>query len=277
MARFLGEVSGRTSVPYTDATVNTACSNLCSYVNTVCSNINSAKLSCSGGNGSQLTNIVTSISAGSGLSVDQSTGVVTISASGGSGASILYNCACCWNGSATIPSSTRGNFTHYEIIGSTQYHIYYCSLAAFCFAPWPGCSQSNYATWCCAHCSCGWVGDAKCFNGSYLYSCAGAISAPFGCSSSCFTACSNYGFQYLIRLSPENPCTGNYRGFQYCFVTSKNGSTPCCIGVRNSGYAYPCCGMHPACLRGVCFSTPSGSIPFSCGSSVTILGYGRIV
>lgn len=269
MARFLGDVSGRTSVPYTDNAVNTACSNLCSYVNT-------SKLSCTGC-GSRVTGIVTSITAGSGVSINQSTGAVTISASGGSAPVVLYNCACCWNGSATIPEATRGNFTHYEIIGNTQYHTYYCSSAAFCFAPWTGCSQSNYATYCCAHCACGWVGDVKCFNGSYQYSCAGLIPWSFGCSSGCITACSNYGFQYRIMLSPENPCGANYRGFKYCFATSMNGTAMCCIGVRNSGFACPCCGMHSACLRGVCLSTPSAGNPFNCNSTVTILGYGRIV
>lgn len=269
MARFLGDSSGRTTSTYVDTQVNSACSSLCTYVNT-------DKLACTGC-GTRVTGIVTSITSGTGISVDQSTGNVTISASGGGAPVVLYNCACCWNGSATIPVGTRGAYTHYEIIGNTQFYTYYCSQAAFCFAPWSGCSASNYATYCCAHCACGWVGDIKCFPSSYQYACAGAIAWPFGCGSGCLTACANYGFQYRAMISPENPCSGGDRGFKYCFATTMLGTGMCCIGMRNSGYAYPCCGMHSACLRGVCFSTPSASNPFNCNSSVTIIGYGRLV
>lgn len=275
MARFLGGAAGRTTTPYTDTQIEAACSALCTYVNSTCSAINTDKLSCTGC-GSRVTGIVTSITAGTGLSVNQSTGNVTISASGGNAPVILYNCACCWNGSAIIPSNVRGAFTSYEIIGNTQYHTFFCSQAAFAFAPWPGCSSTNYAGYCCAHCSCGWVGFAKCFTGSYQYSCAGAIAWPFGCSSGCFTACANYGFTWIAKVMPENPCAGNYRGFSYCFSSSKNGNGMCCVGVRNAGYSFPCCGQHSACLCAVCISTPSGSNPFNCNSTVTIIGYGRL-
>jgi hypothetical protein len=273
MARFLGDASGRTSAPYTDTQVNTACSNLCTYVNTVCSNINTAKLSCTGC-GSGVTGIVTSITAGSGVSVNQSTGTVTISASGGNSPTILYNCACCWGGSATIPAETRGAYTHYEIIGHVGYWQYYCSQAAFCFAPSPGCSQSNYANYCCAHSACGWIGHAKCFNSSYTYSCAGAIAWPFGCGGGCLSACATCGFQWHAMLSPEHPCNANYRQFRYCFATS-NGNYNCCTGIRNSGRAFPCCGMQSSCLRGVCI-TSVGSNGFACNSTITIIGHGRL-
>jgi len=275
MARFLGEVSGRTTVPYTDATVNTACSNLCSYVNT-------NKLSCSGGNGSQLTNIVTSISAGSGISVNQSTGVVTVSASGGSAPVILYNCACqCYNYGMCIPSASRGVFQRYEIIGGVCSWNYYCSQATFQFggACNGACQPNNYGSnrYCCSIMSCGSINQFKCFNGSYMYSCAGAIAWPFGCSSSCFSACTAYPMQYHIALTPVFPCCGSNRCFTYCFRTTNNSNYSagnCCFGGSNHGSATPCCGAHPACLQCICLTTPSAT--GNTTGNITVIGYGRL-
>jgi len=280
MARFLGDVSGRTSVPYTDNAVNTACSNLCSYVNTVCSNINTAKLSCTGC-GSGVTGIVTSITAGSGVSINQSTGAVTISASGGSAPTVLYNCACyCANYGICIPSASRGVFQRYEIMGSFCAWNYYCSQATFQFggACNGSCSPNNYGSsrYCCSMCSCGSLTHFKCFMGSYPYGCAGAIAWPFGCGSGCITACALCPFQYHIALQPIFPCCGSYRCFSYCFRTTGNGANygNYCYGVTNTGKALPCCGAHPACLQCICLTTPSAT--GNAMGSVIVVGYGRL-
>lgn len=282
MARFLGDVSGRTSVPYTDNAVNTACSNLCSYVNTVCSNINTAKLSCTG-NGSAVTGIVTSLTAGSGITVNQSTGAVTISASaGGSTPTILYNCACycgCCAG-ACIPAASRGAYQRYEIMGTFCAWNYYCSQFTANFAGACGgtCACNNYGCYCCAMASCGSINQFKCFMGSYQYSCAGAIAWPFGCSSGCHTSCAPYPFQFHAALMPVFPCCGGNRCFSYCFRTTGNGSNNYgnyCYGITNTGKGIPCCGAHPACLQCICFTTPSASTNFS--GTLMIVGYGRIV
>lgn len=280
MARFLGDVSGRTSVPYTDNAVNTACSNLCSYVNTVCSNINTAKLSCTGC-GSGVTGIVTSITAGSGVSINQSTGAVTISASGGSAPSILYNCACyCANYGICIPSASRGVFQRYEIMGSFCAWNYYCSQATFQFggACNGSCSPNNYGSsrYCCSICSCGNINSFKCFAGSYPYSCAGAIAWPFGCSSGCMSACNGSGFLYHVALMPHMPCCGSNRSFSYCFRTTRGDTSnyQCCFGISNVGCAIPCCGAHPACLQCICLTTPSAT--GNAMGSVIVVGYGRL-
>lgn len=192
---------------------------------------------------------------------------------------ILYQCAGCWNGSACIPSTSRGVFHRYEIIGGSNFWVYYCSQMAFAFAGACGgsCSCNNLACYCCAQCSCGWVGWYKCNNGSNQYSCAGAIAWPFGCSSGCDTACRQGAFQWRISVIPENICCGARRGFYYCSVTTNNGSTVmCCTGVRNAGYAYNCCGAHPACMQCFCLTTPSATTPFNCWTNVQIIGYGKI-
>ena len=80
---------------------------------------------------------------------------------------ILYNCNGCWNGSAEIPEANRGVYTRYEIVGSTNYWIHYCSSLNFGFAgACSGSCQDNFAQYCCTHCSCGWIGDVKCNNGT---------------------------------------------------------------------------------------------------------------
>lgn len=196
---------------------------------------------------------------------------------GGATPTILYNCNGCWNGSGQIPSSSRGVYSRYEIVGHTSYWQYYCSQAAFGFAgACGGACSDNFDQYCCAHCACGWVGDRKCMNGSENWQCAGAIAWPFGCSSGCDTACTIQGFNFHASLVPDNACCGNQRGFHFCFTMSNNGDGWCCIGNRNSGQGYSCCGGHPACLKSICFTTPSGSNPFACVTSVMILGYGRI-
>jgi len=199
-------------------------------------------------------------------------------AGGTSTPDILYNCNGCWNGSATIPDGNRGVYTRYEILGSSNYWQYYCSQLSFGFAgACDGACQDNFAQYCCSHCSCGWVGDNKCSNGSDRYDCAGTIPWIFGCDSGCRTACRQGGFMWNISMSPQNLCCGDQRGFHYCSVTSANGDTNwCCIGVRNSGYGYSCCGAHPACLKNVCLTTQSANNPFGCQTNVTILGYGKV-
>jgi hypothetical protein len=191
---------------------------------------------------------------------------------------ILYNCNGCWNGSAVIPSASRGIFSRYEIFGHTDYWIYYCSMATFGFAgACGGACSDNFDQYCCAHCSCGWVGDEKCNNGSRNYGCAGAIAWPFGCDSGCMTACSGQGYNFHVSMTPDNLCVGSERGFHYCFAISANGGDEwCCTGLRNSGRGQSCCGGSPACLKGVCFSTPSGSNPYGCRTNVVIVGHGRI-
>jgi len=282
MARFLGDASGRTSAPYTDTQVNTACSNLCTYVNTVCSNIDTAKLSCTGC-GSGVTGIVTSITAGSGVSVNQSTGTVTISASGGTGPVVLYNCGCWCGGCACIPSTSRGVFTRYEMMGAFSYGNYYCSQATFQFggACSGACSPNNYGSnygnrYCGVIASCGSIHSAKCFSGSYAYSCGGAIAWPFGCSSGCLTACTAGPFQYHVALTPVFPCCGSDRRFTYCFRTTTNGNyqSSCCYGIANSGFGCPCCGAHPACLQCICFTTPGASTNQI--GSLVVVGYGKL-
>jgi hypothetical protein len=123
--------------------------------------------------------------------------------SGGAGdptkPTILYNCNSCWNGSATIPESSRGVYSRYEIIGSSNYWQYYCSMVSFAFAgSCGGACSDNFDQYCCVHCSCGWVGDVKCNNGSERYDCAGTIPWIFGCSSGCMTACRQGGFNVTI-------------------------------------------------------------------------------
>lgn len=265
MARFLGNASGRTSVPYTDTTVGLATVGL---------------LQCTG-SAAGLTGNVTGLTAGSGISINQSTGNVTVTASaGGATPTILYACNGCWDGSATIPGGSLGVYSRYEIFGQTRYWQYYCSQATFAFAgACAGACADNFASYCCAHCTSGWVGDHKCFNSGYHYDCGGAIAWPFGCAGGCLTACSIVGFHFHASMVPENVCCGSQRGFAYCFATSMNGGnygSPCCIGVRNSGCGCSCCGGHPACLKGVCFTTPSANNPYACMTNVVIVGYGKI-
>ncbi len=280
MARFKGDSSGRNVVQYADAKVASACSELCTHVNNEVSSLNTNKLSTSG-SGANLTNVVHSITAGSGLSIDQSTGSVTIqtSSSGASGApEILYNCNQCWNGRACIPTDKRGAFQSYEIMGQTNYWHQYCSQAAYCWEAQPGCSNNPYGGYCCAHCSCGWMGAFKCFHSTRHYTCGGAIAWPFGCSSGCETACAYHGFIFHNMLMAESPCDTGNKGYRYCFNTSMNGdSTVCCLGVRNAGRGYTCCGQAPQCLKCFCYTTPSSTSGFqSYHTTVTVVGYGRM-
>lgn len=206
-------------------------------------------------------------------------------ANSGGGASlespdILYYFNGCWTGSATIPAASRGVYSRYEIFGQTGCWSQYCSQATFQFAA----SQSSgaaatFAAYCCVNSSCGFVGDFKCYSGSDHYQCAGAIAWPFGCSSSCGTACSIHGFHFHASVVPRNACcTDGEQGscFHYCFATSLNGDNMCCYGVRNTGFAINCCCASSACLMGLCFSTPSGTNAFGAATNVMIVGYGKI-
>ena len=277
MARYLGDAAGRASKQYIDSQVADSCTNLCTYVNTVCSNLDSSKLSTTG-DGSGLSNIVTSVSAGNGISINQSTGAITVSSTGSGGAvDVLYNCACCWNGGLCIPTNKQAAYTHYEILGYYKMHEYYCSHTTLCFTPWPGCSDQPHSMWCCKQCSCGWVGVSKCSNGTDRYNCDGNMTWSFGCSSGCRTACNCLGAIWHARISPVNPCAASCKGYFYCYNTSMNGGGEfCCIGVRNSGFSMNCCGMFPACLKMFCVSTPSGSRPFNCNATVVVLGFGKL-
>jgi hypothetical protein len=197
-------------------------------------------------------------------------------ASGGD-AVLLYNCNGCWNGSAVIPPEKLGVYSRYEFHGQTGYWGYYCSHMALQFGgACGGACSDNFQCYCETQCSCGWVGDHKCFNSSFMYQCGGNIPWIFGCDSGCLTACAQQGYLWQIAIEAENVCCGSQRDFTYCSRTSMNGgSEMCCIGVRNSGRACNCCGAHPACLKGVCITTPSSGNPFACASSMQIYGYGK--
>ena len=279
MARFKGESSGRNIVQYAEAKIADACSALCTHVNNEVNTLNTNKLSTSG-SGANLTNVVHSITAGSGISVNTSTGAVTIDATsqGADGApEILYSCNQCWNGQMCIPSDKRGAFTSYEIFGQTNYWHYYCSLASYCFEAQPGCSNNPYGGWCCNHCACGWMGDGKCSNGTWQYGCGGAIPWMFGCDGGCRSACSAVGFVFHNRIMPNNPCNTGQKGWRYCFRTSNNGGGMCCQGNGNAGFAQNCCGMAPQCLKCFCWSNPSAVSGFQgYHTTVTVVGYGRL-
>ena len=279
MARYLGDAAGRASKQYTDTTVAQNCSQLCSYVNTLDSATQGClgtKLNATGGDASGLSNVVNSLTAGSGITVNASTGAITISSQMEGAAEILYNCACCWNGGLCIPADKAGAFTHYELFGYYRYFEYYCSHATICFTPWPGCNQVPHSGYCCYQCSCGWMGANKCFWSSTNYGCGGNIAWAFGCESGCRTACNAVGAVWHARVSPSGACIADCKGFHYCFNISNNGGGQCCIGIRNAGYAENCCGMHPACMKCFCVTTPGGSRPFSCRASVVVVGYGRL-
>lgn len=81
---FLGNGSLLTNLP----AGNYSNANVASYLPTYTGNISGGNLSVTGrviGNGASLTNVVTSIVAGSGISINQSTGAVTITNTGGGG------------------------------------------------------------------------------------------------------------------------------------------------------------------------------------------------
>lgn len=279
MARYLGDAAGRASKQYIDSQVASNCASLCTYVNTTNTATTGCladKLDANGGSGANLTNVVNSLTAGSGITVNASTGAITISSQMEGAAEILYNCACCWNGQLCIPSSKQGAFTHYELFGYYRYFEYYCSQATICFTPWPGCSASPASGYCCHQCGCGWVGANKCFYSTSNYGCAGNLPWVWGCDSGCRTACNYVGAIWHARISPVNPCAASCKGFHYCFNTSNLGGGQCCLGIRNAGNAYNCCGMFPACMKCFCVTTPSGSRPFSCNSTIVVVGYGRL-
>jgi hypothetical protein len=197
-------------------------------------------------------------------------------ASGGD-AVLLYNCNGCWSGSAVIPAEKLGVYSRYEFHGQTGYWQYYCSQMALSFGgACGGACAANPESYTSTQCSCGWVGDSKCYNTSEQYACAGHIAWIFGCSSGCTTACAQQGYLWQIAIEAENVCDGSQRNFTYCSRTSMTGDVSiCCIGVRNSGRATNCCGAHPACLKGVCLTTPSSGNPFGCATSMQIYGYGK--
>ena len=195
------------------------------------------------------------------------------------GATLLYNCACyCATTAACIPSTSRGVYQRYEIMGSFCSWNYYCSqfAAAFAGACGGSCSCNDCGTYCCSISSCGNINTFRCFGGSYPYTCAGAIAWPFGCASGCLSACNGQGFQYHAALTPQMPCCGSNRSFSYCFRTTRGDTANyhCCFGISNVGCATPCCGAHPSCLQCVCFTTPSNSSSHM--GNIIIVGYGRL-
>ena len=211
-----------------------------------------------------------------GNAIGRTSGPVPEASSGD--AILLYNCNGCFNGSAVIPPEKLGVYSRYELSGQTSYYANYCSQMSLQFGGACGgaCSENNACYCSNTQCSCGWIGRAKCFSGSYPYNCAGNIAWIFGCSSGCLTACSAVGFVYRIAIDPVNVCDGSTRDFLYTSLTSNLGGDMCCIGIRNSGRAINCCGAHPACLKGVCFNNPGNSNPFSCMTGLQIYGYGKI-
>jgi hypothetical protein len=196
---------------------------------------------------------------------------------------VLFSCDGWSSGSAVIPAGSRGKFTSYEIRGQIGYWSWFCSQMTFGAAgACSGACSANFAQYCCAHMSCGWIGDVKCNNGSDSWSCAGAIAWPFGCSSGCGSACSLNGFNFVIAynpMAPNGPHSSVGKLAQFCVATSHGpGSTEfCCIGVRNSGRICMCCGADASCLTGVCFTTPDSGTGIGCCSTVTIIGYNRII
>lgn len=195
---------------------------------------------------------------------------------------VLYSCSGWSNGSAVIPVAARGKYMAYDIFGTIGYWSLYCSQLTFAAAgACSGACSDNFAQYCCAHMSCGWVGDIKCFNSGEQWSCAGAIAWPFGCSSGCMSACSLNGFNFQIGyrpMSPNGPHSTAGKIAQVCIATSHGpGSSEwCCIGVRNSSRICMCCGADASCLIGACFTTPGGGSGIGCCSSVVIVGYGKI-
>lgn len=196
--------------------------------------------------------------------------------------SVLYSCSGWSNGSVIIPADKRGKYMAYDIFGTIGYWSQYCSQLTFHAAgACSGACSDNFAQYCCAHMSCGWIGDVKCNNGSESWSCAGAIAWPFGCSSGCMSACSLNGFNFQIGyrpMAPNGPHSTAGKIAQVCVATSHGpGSSEfCCIGVRNSSRICMCCGADASCLKGVCFTTPGNSNAIACCSTVVVVGYGKI-
>ena len=51
----------------------------------------------------------------------------------------------------------------------------------------------------------------------------------------------------------------------------------CCLGVRNAGRGYVCCGQAPTCLKCFCYTTQGAENGLqSYHTSVTVVGYGRL-
>ena len=211
----------------------------------------------------------------------------------------LYACSC-WTcaGPAIIPVAKRGNFRRYEVFGHFSGGTSYCSKMTIQHAGYPGClcSGNGFGSglcagcldggpyqdnlYCCMLCSCGWVGDHKCFNSSEQYACAGAIPWVWGCSSGCLTACSYWGMNYHMSFIANNACNVGDREWRGCSSTIYNGDSGyCCIGVRNSWHSITCCGGAPGCMQGMCFSNQDNVnfvISGCTNSSIMIYGYGKL-
>ena len=202
------------------------------------------------------------------------------STGGTSDPAVLYKCSSWDGGGVCIPAGNRGKYNSYEIQGQVGRWSNYCSQLTFSFAGAcsGGCSGNEAGTWCCAHNTCGWIGDHKCFNSSSQYSCAGAIAWPFGCETGCSTACSLRGWQFHIALNPWGYNSDGNKFAHYCInTTNQGGGEYCCIGIRNVGELCSCCGGDTGCLRCVCFTTPSGSNGVGCCSSITVIGRGKLI
>jgi hypothetical protein len=198
------------------------------------------------------------------------------------GSHILFQCDSWDDGSVEIPESKLGKYMMYEIKGTIGYWAYYCSALTFASAgACGGACEDTFKAYCCVHTVCNWYGDGKCFNGSESQACGGQVTAPFGCSSGCLSACSLNGWNYHIGyypMAPNGPHDSVGKIAQYCAATSHGpgGSEMCCIGVRSSGRLCMCCGGDASCLTGLCFSTPSGGSAIACCSTVTVIGHGKI-
>ena len=213
--------------------------------------------------------------------LDNSTGLqaqISAKADSDSVGTILFRCHGCWGGSAIIPTADRDKFHHYEIHGSNNHYIYYCSMASYRWAGSCGGScQCNAAScYCCSNRACGYINARSYDDGWSDYQCDGTIPWMFGCGpDACRTACARDGFQYTMKLTPINFCCGSVREFNYC--NSKDAAM--CRSEYQStwsgGCGNPCCGAHSACLQGVCFFTQSASRPWGCYANITIIGYGK--
>jgi hypothetical protein len=207
---------------------------------------------------------------------------VTPSSGGGGGWDELWHCTYSsgqqW-GFVCIPSANRGKYKQYKIVGTTCCYSNYCSMVSLKFAAAPGCTQMDYACWCCAQCSCGIIHGPKCESGTWQYTCGGSIPWIFGCDGGCMSSCTAGGFSFEFDIWAQNPCNMDCKGFWYHNQTfggnAPGGGEACCRGIRNDGRAINCCGGHPTCLCSMCFSTQSQTVALGNGG-ITIYGIGKL-
>lgn len=265
----------QTCITSTNSTLSTAGTNI-SGLQTCITNTNTCVgnvLSCVQGANSCNSSILTCVQSANG-NISGIQTCLSNKATGTLGSELIaqgmniYGCLC-----VTKP----GKFTHYKILGTTCCWTYYCSQMTFGFAGAcsGGCSANNAGSYCCNHQSCGIVYNAKCSNGSYQWNCAGNITWIFGCSSGCYTACTNCGFAWEMDLFPMSICAQDLGFRWHSRMFGGAGNYMCCFGVENMGAGCSCCGGDPTCLQYICYSTPSGNCGLGC-AQISIYGYNRI-